>query len=148
FWEKNMADTPPWQRTLAHQAIDAGASIFASHGAPLLHGIELYKGKVIFYDLGGFFFQTVTKPGYYPDEVWQSLVVDCRASKAGFERITLRPVQLNDTGMGGAEDMVTRGMPHLAEGAAATAILERVAKLCAPYGTRLKITGESAEIVL
>ena len=56
YWEKNMADTPAWQRSLAHRAIEAGASIFASHGAPLLQGIEIYKGKAIFYDLGGFFF--------------------------------------------------------------------------------------------
>ena len=57
-----MADTPPWQRDLAHQAVDAGAGIFVSHGPPLLHGIEIYRGKPIFYGLGGFFFQTITKP--------------------------------------------------------------------------------------
>lgn len=148
YWEKDMADTPPWQRTLARRAIDAGASIFAAHGAPLLHGIEIYKGKPIFYDLGGLFFQTVTKPGYYPKEVWQSVVVDCRCTKAGFDKISLIGVQLNDTGTGGPEDMATRGMPRLAEGAAGKPILERLAQISRNYGTKFNFTPRGAYIVI
>lgn len=148
YWEKDMADTPPWQRALARRAIDAGASIFAAHGAPLLHGIEIYKGRPIFYDLGGLFFQTVTKPGYYPNEVWQSVVVDCRCTKAGFDRIALTAVQLNDTGTGGPTDMETRGMPRLVEGAEGKPILERLARLSADYGTKFNYTPRGAEIVI
>jgi poly-gamma-glutamate synthesis protein (capsule biosynthesis protein) len=148
YWEKDMADTPPWQRTLARRAIDAGASIFAAHGAPLLHGIEIYKGRPIFYDLGGLFFQTVTKPGYYPPEVWQSVVVDCRCTKAGFERISLTAVQLNDTGTGGPADMTTRGMPRLAEGTEGKPILQRLARLSENYGTRFTFTPRGADIVI
>jgi poly-gamma-glutamate capsule biosynthesis protein CapA/YwtB (metallophosphatase superfamily) len=44
--------TPEWQRGFARQCIEAGASLYVSHGAPRLHGIELYRGKPIFYDLG------------------------------------------------------------------------------------------------
>ncbi len=148
YWEKDMADTPPWQRALARRAIDAGASIFAAHGAPLLHGIEIYRGKPIFYDLGGLFFQTVTKPGYYPNEVWQSLVVDCRCTRAGFDRISLTAVQLNDTGTGGPGDMTTRGMPRLAEGAEGKPVLERVARLSGTYGTKFTFTPRGADIVI
>lgn len=148
YWEKDMADTPPWQRSLAHRAIDAGASIFAAHGAPLLHGIEIYKGKAIFYDLGGLFFQTVTKPGYYPNEVWQSVVVDCHGTKAGFEKIGLTAVQLNDTGTGGPTDMTTRGMPKLAEGAEGKPILQRLAQISAAYGTKFTFTPRGADIVV
>lgn len=148
YWEKDMADTPPWQRTLARRAIDAGASIFAAHGAPLLHGIEVYKGKPIFYDLGGLFFQTVTKPGYYPKEVWQSVVVDCRCTKAGFDKISLTAVQLNDTGTGGPEDMATRGMPRLMEGAEGKPILERLQQISRNYGTRFTFTPRGADIVI
>ena len=148
YWEKDMADTPRWQRSLAHRAIDAGASIFVAHGAPLLHGIEIYRGKAVFYDLGGFFFQTVTKPGTYPPEVWQSVAVDCRCTKAGFDRIALTAVQMNDTGTGGPTDMATRGMPRIADGAEGKAILERLAQLCEPYGTKFNFTPRGAEIVV
>jgi poly-gamma-glutamate capsule biosynthesis protein CapA/YwtB (metallophosphatase superfamily) len=148
YWEKNMADTPAWQQALARRAVDAGASIFVSHGAPLLHGIEIYKGKMIFYDLGGFFFQTVTKPGAYVPEVWDSVIVDCRCTKAGFEHISLTPVQMNDTGLGGLDDMTTRGAPSLAEGETARKILQRLADMSAKYGTKLKIADGKAEIAL
>lgn len=148
YWEKDMADTPPWQRALARRAIDAGATIFAGHGAPLLHGIEIYKGRPIFYDLGGLFFQTVTKPGYYPNDVWQSVVVDCRCTKAGFDRIALTAVRLNDTGTGGPDDLTTRGMPRLVEGAEGRPILERLARLSANYGTKFNYTPRGAEIVI
>lgn len=148
YWEKNMADTPPWQKALAHRVIDAGATIFVSHGPPLLHGVEIYKGKAILYDLGGFFFQTITKPGHYPNEVWQSVVVDCRCTKAGVASMAFTPVQMNDTGLGGATDMETRGMPDIVTGDAGIRILERLASISAPYGTKMRIANGRAELVL
>jgi len=36
----------------AHQAIDAGASAFVGHGAHFMRGVEIYKGKPIFYNVG------------------------------------------------------------------------------------------------
>jgi poly-gamma-glutamate synthesis protein (capsule biosynthesis protein) len=41
----------------AHASVDAGADVFVGHGPQQLRGIEIYKGKVIFYSLGGFFYQ-------------------------------------------------------------------------------------------
>ncbi|MCA0200770.1 MAG: CapA family protein [Proteobacteria bacterium] len=148
YWEKNMADTPPWQKALAHRVIDAGATIFVSHGPPLLHGVEIYKGKAILYDLGGFFFQTITKPGHYPNEVWQSVVVDCRCTKAGIASMSFTPVQMNDTGLAGVSDMETRGMPDIATGDAGAKILDRLARISAPYGTKMRIGNGRAELVL
>jgi hypothetical protein len=37
-----------------HAAIDAGADLIIGHHAHMLKGIEVYKGKVIFYSLGNF----------------------------------------------------------------------------------------------
>ncbi len=148
YWEKNMADTPPWHKALAHRVVDAGASIFVSHGPPLLHGVEIYKGKAIFYGLGGFFFQTITKPGHYPGDVWQSVVADCRCTKAGVASLAFTPVQMNDTGLGGVSDMETRGMPDIAAGEAGAKILERLAAISAPYGTKMRITNGRAELLL
>ena len=107
----------------------------ASHGAPLLQGIEVYRGRPIFYDLGSFFFQTATAPNAYGPEVWQSVIADCRFTKAGVEGVTLIPVQLNAVGENGPNDMKTRGLPSFAEGADADGILKHVAEMSAPFGT-------------
>lgn len=41
-----------YQRQLARAAIDAGADIAYGHGSHVLQGVEVYKGKPIFYCLG------------------------------------------------------------------------------------------------
>ena len=43
-----------YQIDIAHAAIDAGADLVIQHHAHILKGIEVYKGKVIFYGLGNF----------------------------------------------------------------------------------------------
>lgn len=43
-----------YQQTVAHAAIDAGASVILGHHPHILQPIELYKGAVIFYSLGNF----------------------------------------------------------------------------------------------
>lgn len=52
--------TPEFLRELAHSAIDNGCDIFFAHGPHILRGIEIYKGKPIFYSLSDFFFQPET----------------------------------------------------------------------------------------
>jgi poly-gamma-glutamate synthesis protein (capsule biosynthesis protein) len=46
----------------AHAAIDAGADAFANHGPMDPRGIEIYKGKPIFYGLGNFAFDGHVQP--------------------------------------------------------------------------------------
>ncbi len=55
----NYSQEPPdFLLTLAHQTIDNGADAFIMHGPHQLRGIEIYKGKPIFYSLGNFLFMT------------------------------------------------------------------------------------------
>jgi poly-gamma-glutamate capsule biosynthesis protein CapA/YwtB (metallophosphatase superfamily) len=44
----------PSQRLIdwTHEEVEAGADVVVMHGAPLLHGVEIFGGKPIFYDLG------------------------------------------------------------------------------------------------
>ncbi len=42
----------PYERPVAHAAIDAGADIVVGHHAHIVRGIELYRGKPIFHGLG------------------------------------------------------------------------------------------------
>jgi poly-gamma-glutamate capsule biosynthesis protein CapA/YwtB (metallophosphatase superfamily) len=44
----------------ARAVVDAGADVFVGHGPHVLRGIEIYKGKPIFYSLGDFIFQNET----------------------------------------------------------------------------------------
>ena len=46
--EEGGRQTPQWQRAFARRCIDADASLYVGHGAPRLHGIELYRGRPIF----------------------------------------------------------------------------------------------------
>ncbi len=61
-------EPPDFLVELAHTAIDSGADAFYSHGEGELRGIEIYKGKPIFYQLGNFtrqpFFQEIFNPEY------------------------------------------------------------------------------------
>jgi len=56
-----------FMETFAHACIDAGADVFCVTGPHRLLGIEIYKGKPIFYSLGNFFFHRGSF-GSYPSE--------------------------------------------------------------------------------
>ncbi|KAI1608296.1 hypothetical protein EDD36DRAFT_458905 [Exophiala viscosa] len=45
-----------YQIEFAHAAIDSGADLFFAHGVHTLKGVEIYKGKAIFYGLSNYIF--------------------------------------------------------------------------------------------
>lgn len=141
-WETDFADTPSWQKAFARRCVEAGASVFVSHGAPLLHGVELHRGAPIFYGLGSFIFQTTTVPGRYPDAVWDSVIVECEFLGGRFREARLAPIRLNQTGVGGQADLETRGRPSLVQGAQAQAILLRLRGRAAELGAELRVEGD------
>ena len=51
---------PKFLETFSRNCIDSGAVGVIGHGPHELRGIELYKGKPIFYSLGNFIFETET----------------------------------------------------------------------------------------
>jgi poly-gamma-glutamate capsule biosynthesis protein CapA/YwtB (metallophosphatase superfamily) len=55
-FHKGIVHTPavvaPYERELAHAAIDAGVDVVVGHHAHILRGIELYRGKPVFHGLG------------------------------------------------------------------------------------------------
>ena len=146
----------PWLVKWTHAEIDAGADIVVMHGAPLLHGIELYRGRPIFYDLGNFIYNVPPTLTYIDEPMsWESLVATIRVEGKAVRSISLRPVVLNPIGDGqpdvhnpytSNEFLHTRGLPIAATGARAGYILERVAAASKPFGTRIDITGDLATI--
>jgi poly-gamma-glutamate capsule biosynthesis protein CapA/YwtB (metallophosphatase superfamily) len=159
-WSEEPADFLP---ELAHAAIDAGADQFVGHGPHQLRGIEIYKGKPIFYSLGDFVFQLdllepvamdlyeqfkmdpakVTDAEFnamwnvrtFTGEHWyESVVAVSRFDRGQLSEIRLHPVDLNYAARG-----ANRGVPRAAAPAVAQKILERLQRLSQPYGTTIAI---------
>jgi poly-gamma-glutamate synthesis protein (capsule biosynthesis protein) len=49
-----FSEAEPYEKQLAHAAIDAGADIVYGHGSHVLQGVEVYEGKPVLYCLGNF----------------------------------------------------------------------------------------------
>ena len=145
-----------WLKKWVHAEVDAGADLIVMHGAPLLHGIELYHGKPIFYDLGNFIFNApLTMWTLQEPMTWESVVPTLEFRGKQVQSIALRPIVLNFIGEGqpDAHDpyanntfIDTRGLPGPAKGEQATYILQRVAELSQPFGTKVDVKGDRAEI--
>jgi len=65
----------------AHTCIDSGVDAFVGHGPHVLRGIEVYKGKPIFYSLGNFAFQS-TMITRQPSDLFERWGLDSEASTA------------------------------------------------------------------
>ena len=146
----------PWLRDWVHAEVDAGADIVVMHGAPLLHGIEMFRGKPIFYCLGNFIYNVPPAITYISEPMaWESVVANLEFEGKALRSITLKPIAMNYVGKGQAdlhsqytanEFLYTRGLPSAAEGAQAKYILERVEEFSKPFRTRMKIDGGTATI--
>jgi poly-gamma-glutamate synthesis protein (capsule biosynthesis protein) len=145
YWEPDWQDTPPWQREFARLCIDAGAAAFCGHGAPLIHGIELYKDRPILYSLGNFIFQLFPDETYGQEPVWQSVVADARFQRGELASMRLYPILLNKETLGGQVYERT-GLPYLARGSGGERILERLARLCRHLGTEVHVAHAYAEV--
>jgi len=147
-----------WLKRWTHAEVDAGADIVIMHGAPLLHGVEIYRGRPIFYDLGNFIYNVPPILTYIDEPInWESAVAEVDFQGKVLRSITLRPIVLNNIGDGQPEVhneyannqfLDTRGLPSPASGSRATYILKRLADLSKPFGTRFEIRGDIAHIKL
>jgi poly-gamma-glutamate synthesis protein (capsule biosynthesis protein) len=149
---------PDWLKAWTHAEVDAGADIIVMHGAPLLHGVEIYHGRPIFYDLGNFIFQAPPIDTLLDEPIdWESVVAYVDFQGKNLRSISFRPIALNKIGQGQADTqdehtnnlfLQTRGLPTPATGEQAHYILERLANLSRPFGTRVVLKGDTAVIEL
>src|SRR6516225_9988101 len=83
-----------WLKKWSHDEIDAGADIVVMHGAPLLHGVELYQGRPIFYDLGNFIYNVPPTLTYIDEPMaWETVVASVQFETAGSQR-SLKSISL------------------------------------------------------
>ncbi len=148
---------PPWIKKWTHEEIDAGADIVVMHGAPLVQGVEIYRNRPIFYDLGNFIFNMPPTGDLDEPIIWESVVAYLEYHGKNLQSISFRPIFLNKIGEGqpDAHDrhtnnlfLETRGLPKPAMGDQARYILERLADSSRPFGTTIEVKGDTAEIDL
>jgi poly-gamma-glutamate synthesis protein (capsule biosynthesis protein) len=146
------------------KCVDAGADTYIVHGPHQLRGIEVYKGKPIFYSLGNFIFENETND-YMPSDIYESFGLGNTAMAADlndtrfkggtvgfpsnpvwFESVVAVPVfrghrltelKLYPIDLGHKLPRSQRGVPRLADADLGRKIIERVAKLSAAFGTRI-----------
>ena len=145
-----------WMKRWTHQEVDAGADIIVMHGAPLLHGLEIYRGKPIFYDLGNFIFNVPPALTMIEEPItWESVVAYVQFQGRDLQAITLQPIFMNNVGEGMPDPhdrytnnqfLDTRGLPAPATGQKASDILHRMADLSRPFGTEIELTGDTATV--
>ncbi|MBO9707293.1 MAG: CapA family protein [Caulobacter sp.] len=143
-WEPDMGQVPDWQRALARRCVDVGASVFAGHGAPVLQGVERYRGAPLFYGLGNFVFQTEKPVGAYPPPAWRGAIAECEFANGRCVQARLAPIVLNETGLGGPQDLATRGLPRLAGHEEGQVVLRDLRSRSLALGARLTMTGDEA----
>jgi poly-gamma-glutamate capsule biosynthesis protein CapA/YwtB (metallophosphatase superfamily) len=175
--DSNSAEPADFIGEAARHWIDAGADIFIGHGPHMLRGIELYKGKPIFYSLGNFMFmfESVQR---LPSEMYERHQLPPTATPADvfdhwskqpdgapkgfhtnpafwqavvpicrFEDGVLRSVALHPITLGLEASRTERGAPVLAGAEEGAAILAGLAGLSAPYGTVIEVERVGERVV-
>jgi poly-gamma-glutamate capsule biosynthesis protein CapA/YwtB (metallophosphatase superfamily) len=157
--------TPPNDEIMYRKAVEAGADMVIGSGPHVLRGIEIYKGKPIFYSLGDFIYQYRTPDKIPIDLIHQRdgeiarptnvSVWDRRDTRQTFEGVVVRmtvndeklrtiqliPVTIDDEGP-------LYGVPRLAGTTRGAEIIRELEDLSGPYGTTIVNKGWYAEVKL
>ncbi|RWA59785.1 MAG: CapA family protein [Mesorhizobium sp.] len=168
----NWSQEPPdYEQSFARKTIDAGADACIGHGPHQLRGIEIYKGRPIFYSLGNFMMDDIRTPvgadmfakygkkpqantdaevtvaemarGFSDPVFYESVITVSRFEQNQLAELRLYPIEL-----GYAKRFANRGIPRLVTGQQAKAILERLQKLSEPFGTEIGIDNDIGVIKL
>jgi poly-gamma-glutamate synthesis protein (capsule biosynthesis protein) len=142
-----VEDLQTWQREWAHAVIDAGASVYIAHGAREFQGIEIYRGRPVFFGLGGFIYQSNREVGHYAYDVWESLLAMMTIREGHVRSIEFTPLAL-DEGTSGPLLIEKRGLPEVAVGSQASSILVRLAEFSKAYGTEIRVDSDSMRAYL
>jgi poly-gamma-glutamate capsule biosynthesis protein CapA/YwtB (metallophosphatase superfamily) len=120
----------PYQQPLGHALLDAGADVLYGHHSHSVHPIEVYNGKPVFYSGGNFLFENAR--GFMEPESF-IVQVDLNGQNPEFRLV---PLWIDE-----------RGLPIIATGEKATAVLDKLNQLSEPFGTRIDSEGERATLI-
>jgi poly-gamma-glutamate capsule biosynthesis protein CapA/YwtB (metallophosphatase superfamily) len=151
---------PDFMIEFAHAAIDSGADAFLGQGVHTIRGIEIYKGKPIFYGLSNFAFYMNTPVGVAagggegelsrgersqaslerPGGLSQPDNMEALLTTSRFEGGHLVEVRIYPTDVGKGYRPVSKiGIPLTPTPEVAREILEKVQRLSKPFGTNMTI---------
>jgi hypothetical protein len=152
---------PDYLIEFAHQTIENGADAFVGHGPHVLRAVEVYDGKPIFYGLGEFDYQWQHMDASLMTGSWEAAGgsmpnalsdVQRRLSESRrpvnfqsmiglseYDEGQLVAVHLHPTHGNWDGPISQLGIPRAAPPEMAQRILERVARLSEPFGTRIEI---------
>ena len=136
-------DTRPadYMTALFHELIDAGADAVVRHGPHALLGVEVYRGRPIFYGMGSLMFQVGDKNrqfrGFTLPEAWYDGAVAVSEYKGGRATvIRIHPFVQN------LQDDRLLGTPRSPTHEEAQRILKRIQAASVQFGTRIDIEGD------
>jgi hypothetical protein len=138
---------------LAHELVDNGMDMYVGHGNHTIQGVEIYKGRPIFYNLGNFAVHEIL-PGepagnltaVEADEVpndWlqhpenlKALVAQTRYEEGKLVEVRLYPV---DLGVGKTRPFSKMSIAKTPPPKLAAEILADVQRYSAPFGTKINV---------
>ena len=167
----------PFIEAFCRKAIEAGATAVMGHGPHMMRGVEIHRGRPIYYSLNSLFMEFETgeyrmTPEMYeaygftrdslPSHLHRSRVEDAagrrigfygepRFSRAGLALCEVSPDGVLPTLVPIDIDMnrprpTQRGVPAIASPSVGRAIAEDLARMSAPYGTRVTYDDGSGAI--
>ncbi len=164
----NNSEVPAdFMQPLARAAIDAGADMFVGHGPHRLRGIEMYKGRPIFYSLGNFMYQCYTLEPQGADvfettspklNAFESTIADLYDARpngfganvneevwwegavaiAKFTPGKLQSIEVHPVELGFGTPRSQIGTPRLANPTLAKKIVDELNRLSKPYATSMQ----------
>ena len=127
-WGNKMVEKPLQEFVdFAHQIIDEGVDIIHGHGAHIFQGIEIYKDKLIMYDIGDLI------DDYPIDNDLKnnrSFLLLCEIMKNNIKSVKLIPVILNEMQV------------NIAKNGDYESTITHMQQLSAPFGTFINANGE------
>lgn len=160
--------TPPkFLQRLYRESVDAGADVAVTTGPHELRGMEIYRGKPIFYGLGSLVFEMETGYGFepdtmraagpaaraktpgesihdlfgFPDSWYDGAVVSVDFADGELAEVRVHPHRLSRN-----TDYRVMGYPSPARGDDATRILTRFAEASAAFGVELRVEGDEGVV--
>jgi poly-gamma-glutamate capsule biosynthesis protein CapA/YwtB (metallophosphatase superfamily) len=160
--EDDTNPTPAdYQIQLYRSVIDAGADVVAGHGNHLIRGVEIYKGKPIFYGLSSFAFSgqpAGTNVGYEsrmlsapgptgpPSDqsirqlgngvtltMWECIFATTTWEGGKLKEVRIYPIDLTASGN------KPKGVPSFASPPIAKKILDEMIRMSQPFGTKIVV---------
>lgn len=154
---------PDYQVRFAHEVIDNGADLFFAHGVHTLKGVEIYKGKPIFYGVNNYVFQNqrfrswrddaeraplaltgpVVGDGESNENRWawlqkpenfEAILATSSYADGKLVRVVIHPVDLGLNRPSSEMGTPRRPSPDMAQ-----SILEQVVEYSKPFGTNISI---------